>query len=106
MHNYFGTGQRHIVFGQGMWLKEIAQILAKEFKPQGYSVPTLGCPTFATKMIGFINKDIKAMLPHVGKVNKLENNRVRKIETICKNIGNVSYPKLYDIYLNCVSVQK
>ena len=62
-----------------MWLKEIAQILAKEFKPQGYSVPTLGCPTFATKMIGFINKDIKAMLPHVGKVNKLENTRVSKV---------------------------
>ena len=63
-----------------MYLKEIAQILAKEFKPQGYSVPTLGCPTFATKMIGFINKDIKAMLPHVGKVNKIENTRVRNTQ--------------------------
>ena len=80
MHTtFFEQDRGTLCFGQGMWLKEIAQILAKEFKPQGYSVPTLGCPTFATKMIGFINKDIKAMLPHVGKVNKLENTRVRKM---------------------------
>ncbi len=34
------AGKRHIVYGQGMWLKEIAQILSKEFKPQG-NIPIL-----------------------------------------------------------------
>ena len=29
------AGQRHLVVNTNMWMKEIAQLLAKEFKPQG-----------------------------------------------------------------------
>ncbi len=29
------AGHRHIVLSQGMWMKEVAQVMHKEFKPQG-----------------------------------------------------------------------
>lgn len=32
---YLFLGKRHLIVNQNIWMKEIAQILAKEFKPQG-----------------------------------------------------------------------
>ena len=51
----------------------------------------MGCPGFATKMFGIINKDIKAMLPNLGKANKLENARVcmQLFDTLFNLIGGL-----------------
>jgi hypothetical protein len=34
----FTLGKRHLIVNQNAWMKEMAQILSKEFKPQGMSV--------------------------------------------------------------------
>lgn len=71
-----GIGHRHIIATQNLWLKEIAQIIAKEFKPQGYSVSTINCPYFALWVKGFFDKSVKLILPRVGKEIKFDSTRV------------------------------
>ena len=71
------AGQRHIVMSQGMWLRDIAMILSKEFKPQGYSIPTMHCPAFGVKLLSFVNKNHKNQLPNIGKSFKIDSSKVR-----------------------------
>ncbi|KAK7090238.1 uncharacterized protein [Littorina saxatilis] len=73
------AGNRHLVVNTNMWMKEIAQQLAKEFKPQGYNVPTVNCPYFALWMSSLFDKTIKMILPQVNKVHKFENKRMKEV---------------------------
>lgn len=38
------VGKRHILSTQNVWLIDVAEILAKEFKPQGYKISTTAAP--------------------------------------------------------------
>jgi len=73
------AGQRHIVYSSSMWLKEVAQVMAKEFKPQGYSIATMGMPKFGVKIVSLWDKKAKAILPSVGKSIQLGNNRMKEV---------------------------
>uniref|UniRef100_T1J571 diacylglycerol O-acyltransferase n=1 Tax=Strigamia maritima TaxID=126957 RepID=T1J571_STRMM len=68
---------RHIVCSGNMWYKEVAQILSKEFKPQGYNVPSMNCPYVALWVTGLFNKNVKSVLPRVGKEFKFDNSRMK-----------------------------
>ncbi|XP_076435893.1 uncharacterized protein LOC143275577 [Babylonia areolata] len=73
------AGHRHLIVNTNMWMKEIAQLLAKEFKPQGYSVPTMNCPYFALWMSALFDKTIKMILPQVNKVHRFDNKRMKEV---------------------------
>ncbi|XP_064638473.1 uncharacterized protein LOC135494439 isoform X2 [Lineus longissimus] len=72
------AGHRHLLVGSNMWLREMAQILAKEFKPRGYNVPTANCPYFAAWIYGLFDKTTKMVLPNIGKVTKFDNTRMKE----------------------------
>ena len=62
-----------------MWLRDLAMILSKEFKPQGYSIPTLHCPAFGVKLLSFFNKNHKNyrnQLTNIGKSYKVDSSKV------------------------------
>merc|ERR1711862_870726 len=63
----------------GMWMKEVAQIMSKEFKPQGYNVPTVACPNLVLKAASLFNKAAKAAVPHVGQPINLDNSRMKDV---------------------------
>ncbi|KAK7478306.1 hypothetical protein BaRGS_00030458, partial [Batillaria attramentaria] len=73
------AGNRHLIVNTNMWMKEMAQILAKEFRPQGYSVPTVNCPYFALWMSALFDKSVKMILPQVNKVHKFDNKRMKEV---------------------------
>lgn len=73
------SGKRHLVVNNNMWMKEIAQILSKEFKPQGYNVPTMNYPNPILKINSLFDPTIKMILPNVGKVYKFDNNRMKDV---------------------------
>ncbi|XP_076347262.1 uncharacterized protein LOC143245150 isoform X2 [Tachypleus tridentatus] len=72
-------GQRHIISTQNVWLKDIALILCKEFKPQGYRIPTMNAPYFALWLNSFIDKSIRPVLPRIGKEYKFDNTRMKEV---------------------------
>lgn len=73
------VGHRHIIATQNLWLREIAQVIAKEFKPQGYGVSTINCPYFALWVKGLFDKSVKLILPRVGKEIKFDNARMKDV---------------------------
>lgn len=72
------AGKRFIVNASEMWMKDIAQVLLKEFKSQGYNVPTMNCPNFVLQLRSLYDKTVKKFLPQVGKVLKLDNTRMKE----------------------------
>lgn len=72
------AGKRFIVHANEMWMKDIAQVLAKEFKSQGYNVPTINCPNFVLQLRSLYDKEVKKYLPQVGKIFKLDNTKMKE----------------------------
>lgn len=74
------ANHRHIISTETVWMKDMALTVAKEFKPQGYSIPTSQLPYFMVWMAGFFNKNVKtSILPRVGKVIKTDNTRMKDV---------------------------
>ncbi|CAK9291237.1 unnamed protein product [Gordionus sp. m RMFG-2023] len=74
------SGQRFLLCNRGIWLKEIANVINKEFKSKGYTVPTLQCPSFMASLLkGFFDKTLKHYLPFVGKEIHCSNHNMREI---------------------------
>ncbi|XP_033760807.1 putative uncharacterized oxidoreductase YDR541C [Pecten maximus] len=76
------AGKRHLVTNANIWMKEIGQILSKEFKSQGYNVPTTGCPNAILWMNSCFNKNLKTLLPQLNKVYKFDNTRMKEVLAI------------------------
>ena len=70
------VGKRHILCAGNMWLKEVAECLVKEFQPQGYNIPTKVAPYALLWLMARFDKTVKLLLPSVGKVTKLNNQRM------------------------------
>lgn len=79
------SGKRFLVVNENLWLKEIAQILANEFKSRGYNVPTSNYPNAMLKLIGLLNKNIKAVIPQCGKVTKFDNSKMKEVLGVTPN---------------------
>ncbi|XP_061170792.1 uncharacterized protein LOC133180267 [Saccostrea echinata] len=73
------AGKRHLVVNSNVWMKEMALILSKEFKHQGYNVPTTNCPNAILHMCSWFDKTIKMIMPDVGKVFKFDTTRMKDV---------------------------
>ena len=71
------AGNRYIVFSERLAFKEIAQILANEFKPQGYKITAKGMPKAAMWAAKFVNSNAKMMYQMLGKQLNLSNEKMR-----------------------------
>lgn len=76
------AGKRHLITNANIWMKEIGQILSKEFKSQGYNVPTTGCPNAIMWMNSCFNKNLKTLIPQLNKVYKFDNTRMKEVLAI------------------------
>ena len=74
---FFVPGNRHILHGGNLWMRDIALALSKEFKPQGYNIHTMALPNFATWGLSLFNKNAKTLMPVVGKQSQFDNTRVK-----------------------------
>ena len=71
------AGNRYIAFSERLAMKEIAQILATEFKPQGYKITAKGLPKAAMWAAKFVNSNAKMMYQMLGKQLNLSNEKMR-----------------------------
>ncbi|XP_055927795.1 uncharacterized protein LOC129959042 [Argiope bruennichi] len=69
---------RHIICTQNVWFKDIALALSKEFKPHGYSIPTMVAPYFAVWLNSFVDKMTRTILPRIGREFRFDNKRMRE----------------------------
>ncbi|MFC0105687.1 SDR family oxidoreductase [Kibdelosporangium aridum] len=61
------AGNRYIVAGEHMWTRDIAAVLAEEFNPLGYRVPTGTLPTWLLRVMARFDSSIQPALEFVGR---------------------------------------
>lgn len=69
-------GHRHLVVSESVWMRQIALILYKEFKPQGYSIPTLTVPNFFVYLNSLWQREYQAIVPRLSREHYYTNQRV------------------------------
>jgi nucleoside-diphosphate-sugar epimerase len=60
-------GNRYICAGDHLWTQEMAKVLADEFNPRGYKIPTGHLPYFVMWIIARFDKSVKLALGFVGR---------------------------------------
>jgi dihydroflavonol-4-reductase len=64
-------GNRYICAGDHMWIEDMAKVLAVEFNPKGYRVPTGRLPYWLMWVIARFDKTIRLALEYVGRQEKV-----------------------------------
>jgi nucleoside-diphosphate-sugar epimerase len=61
------AGNRYILAGEHMWMRDIAAVLAEEFNPLGYRVPTGSLPTWLLRLMATFDSSVRLALDYVGQ---------------------------------------
>lgn len=72
------AGNRYIVAGEHMWLREMAVVLAEEFNPKGYRVPTGGLPTWLLRVLALFDASVRPALDFVGRREDVSADKARR----------------------------
>ncbi len=73
------AGQRHILVGHHLWVRDMARILNSHFRSLGYKVPMTEAPYFLIKLAALVDKSVEMVLPGWGKVSHLSNRRMTEV---------------------------
>ncbi|XP_070545376.1 uncharacterized protein [Ptychodera flava] len=69
------VGQRHMLISGSMWMLEMALVLQKEFKSQGYKIPTLIAPKLALQIASLFDPTLKYLIPSLEIVASFDKKR-------------------------------
>jgi nucleoside-diphosphate-sugar epimerase len=72
------AGERYIAAGPHVWMQEAARILAAEFGPQGYRVPTRHLPYWILWLIARTDRTVRMSLGYVGHRELVSNDKARR----------------------------
>jgi nucleoside-diphosphate-sugar epimerase len=72
------AGNRYILAGEHMWMRDIAAVLAEEFNPLGYRVPTGSLPTLLLRVMARFDSSIRPALDFVGRRELVSADKARR----------------------------
>ena len=72
------AGKRHILAIPATFI-DLTTALDREFKSQGYNIPTRVAPNFLMRIAGCFDDQAKATLPYVGRMWNINNDRMTKM---------------------------
>ncbi len=61
------AGPRYIVAGEAIWMDEIARLLAEEFGPRGYKIPTRRMPFWVMWIVARFDRRVRLALPYANR---------------------------------------
>lgn len=73
------AGNRFICSGGVLWLKEIADILHKEYGNRGYKIPTIQFPIFLIRFIALFDKKVAIVTDSLGWDYELSSEKAKRI---------------------------
>lgn len=65
------AGSRYICAGGHMWMGDMARLLAEEFGPQGFRVPTRRLPDWLVRSIALFDKGVRLTLSDLGRTERV-----------------------------------
>jgi len=73
------AGKRHIICTASKWMKDVTAILHKEFKGQGYFVPTIVAPNFFVWLNSLVEKSYRLIVQRLSREFYFENTRMTEV---------------------------
>ena len=70
------AGNRYALVSSTSGMREIGRIVAEEFKPQGYKVPSGSLPKPLLWLVSLFDKQAKGIYPFVGKAVRFKNDKM------------------------------
>ena len=70
------AGQRYVANGHNLWWKEMADIMAEEFGPQGYKPTSYVMPKFGVAIMKVFNSFLRRIYPMIGTEIKFNNTKM------------------------------
>lgn len=92
------AGNRYALVNKTLSMKEVAQFITEEFKPQGYSVPSMSVPKFVAWVGKLFDPALKSTYPVIGKVVHFNN------EKMVRELGVTPRPLRDTIVDTCYSL--
>ncbi|GAB1515370.1 NAD-dependent epimerase/dehydratase family protein [Actinophytocola sp. KF-1] len=77
MESPVAAGNRYVLAGDFMWMREIAAVLAEEFGPRGYRVPTGTMPTWLLRAVALFDPSVRQALDFVGRTELVTADKAR-----------------------------
>ncbi|MBF6167126.1 aldehyde reductase [Streptomyces gardneri] len=72
------AGNRYICAGEHLWMAEMARILAEEYGPRGFRVPTRQLPNWVVRSVALFDKGVRLTLPTLGRTESLSAEKARR----------------------------
>lgn len=72
------SGQRYILSSDTVWMTEVADMMQKKYSPLGYRIHTLEAPWLVLWLASFFDRQMRAVLPGVGKKQLYNNSKAKK----------------------------
>jgi dihydroflavonol-4-reductase len=73
------AGQRFICAGDHYWVKDLAEILAAEFGPLGYKIPTRELPFWLLWVAGRFDRTIRMTLGYIGRKEQVSHAHLQRV---------------------------
>lgn len=77
MESPIAPGNRYILAGDHLWMREIAAVLAEEFNPRGYRVPTGSMPTWLLRLVAIFDPSVRQALDFIGRMELVTADKAR-----------------------------
>ncbi|WP_280450942.1 SDR family oxidoreductase [Nocardia cyriacigeorgica] len=72
------AGKRYICAGEHLWMRDLGRLLAEEFGPRGFRVPTRQLPDLLVRAIAVVDKTVRLTVPSLGQVERLSAERAER----------------------------
>jgi nucleoside-diphosphate-sugar epimerase len=72
------SGNRYILAGESLWMRDIAAVLAEEFNPLGYRVPTGSLPTWLLRVMARFDSSVRPALDFVDRRELVSADKARR----------------------------
>ncbi|MBF6286303.1 SDR family oxidoreductase [Nocardia cyriacigeorgica] len=72
------AGKRYICAGEHLWMRDLGRLLAEEFGPRGFRVPTRQLPDLLVRAIAVLDKTVRLTVPSLGLVERLSAERAER----------------------------
>lgn len=79
MESPHAAGMRFICAGDHYWVQDIARVLAEEFGPYGYRVPTRGLPYWLLWVVGRFDPTVRMTLAYIGRRELVSHERAHNL---------------------------
>jgi len=73
------AGNRFLCSGGTIWVKDIAEILHKQYGSRGYKIPRVVLPVFLARLVALFDKKVALIIPSLNWDYELSNEKAKRI---------------------------